>query len=550
MGVKSSSASGDMDVTKPGGVVKAVKLDTVDGSIEVVRQSMSTMGGSSLGPRLASFKGMISPLKELKGRKLVPIALFAVAQSATFLWQHGPSLASFASSQSLELYRLLVTQQASLLAMVAFLVSVICVAWLWFLGPPATYLVDYALFKPEDKCKMTSERFLELAANSGFFTEQSLEFQRKILNSSGLGPETYIPLSMHAEPVDFTHKTTMKEAELALFTPVADLLRKTGVKAKEIGILVVNCTFCPIPSLSSMVVNHFGMRENVETYNLGGMGCSAGVIAISLAQDLLKVHKNTYAIVLSTEMISGMQVYTGNERSMMVGNCIFRWGASAVLLSNKRSDRRRSKYSLQHVVRTHHGAISNSFGCVKNLQDPAGIIGVSLSKELVDAAAFALKSNITTLAPKILPLWEKLKFAANFIGRKLLHLQRKPYTPDLQTAIDHFCVHPGGKAVLDGIEKNLSLSKHHMEPSRMTLHRFGNTSSSSIWYVLAYIEAKNRVRKGDLVWQIALGSGIKCNSAIWKSLKSDHVTPKCENPWMDCVKTYPVECSPPSSRHS
>lgn len=54
--------------------------------------------------------------------------------------------------------------------------------------------------------------------------------------------------------------------------------------------LIVNCSiFNPTPSLSAMIVNHFKMRSNVVTYNLGGMGCSAGIIAISLARELLQV---------------------------------------------------------------------------------------------------------------------------------------------------------------------------------------------------------------------------------------------------------------------
>lgn len=38
-----------------------------------------------------------------------------------------------------------------------------------------------------------------------------------------------------------------------------------------------------------MIVNHFKMRSNVMTYNLSGMGCSAGVISVGLAQQLLQV---------------------------------------------------------------------------------------------------------------------------------------------------------------------------------------------------------------------------------------------------------------------
>lgn len=38
-----------------------------------------------------------------------------------------------------------------------------------------------------------------------------------------------------------------------------------------------------------MIINHFKMRSNIVSYNLAGMGCSAGVIAINLAKELLQV---------------------------------------------------------------------------------------------------------------------------------------------------------------------------------------------------------------------------------------------------------------------
>lgn len=60
--------------------------------------------------------------------------------------------------------------------------------------------------------------------------------------------------------------------------------------AAQVDILIVNCSlFNPTPSLSAMIVNYFKFKSNVVTYNLSGMGCSAGVIAISLARELLQV---------------------------------------------------------------------------------------------------------------------------------------------------------------------------------------------------------------------------------------------------------------------
>ena len=54
----------------------------------------------------------------------------------------------------------------------------------------------------------------------------------------------------------------------------------------------MNCSlFNPTPSLSAMVVNHFGMRPDIKSYNLSGMGCSAGIIAIGLARELLQASR-------------------------------------------------------------------------------------------------------------------------------------------------------------------------------------------------------------------------------------------------------------------
>ena len=55
-----------------------------------------------------------------------------------------------------------------------------------------------------------------------------------------------------------------------------------------------------------------------------------------------QVYPNSRALVVSTENIT-QNWYFGNNRAMLIPNCLFRVGGAAMLLSNRRSDRRRSK---------------------------------------------------------------------------------------------------------------------------------------------------------------------------------------------------------------
>ncbi|XP_047329695.1 3-ketoacyl-CoA synthase 4-like [Impatiens glandulifera] len=402
------------------------------------------------------------------------------------------------------------------------------------------YLVDYSCYKPPIHLQVSFDKFMDHTRRCGYFNESSIEFERKILERSGLGDETYFAEAMHYLPPRPTMAAAREEAEQVMFGALDNLFASTLIKPKEIGILVVNCSlFNPTPSLSAMIVNKYKLRGNIVSFNLGGMGCSAGVISIGLANDLLQIYKNTYAIVVSTENMT-LNSYSGNDKSKLIANCLFRVGGAAVLLSNKSSDRRRSKYKLLHIVRTHKGSDDKSFRCVYQEEDTEGKIGLSLSKDLMSVAGGSLKANITTLGPLVLPISEQLWFFSTLVMKKLTNKKPKPYIPDFKLAFDHFCIHAGGRAVIDELEKNLELSPEHVEASRMTLHRFGNTSSSSIWYELAYTEAKGRVRRGERVWQIAFGSGFKCNSAVWEALTD--VRPSVNNcPWEDCIDRYPVK---------
>ncbi|KAJ9672795.1 hypothetical protein PVL29_026144 [Vitis rotundifolia] len=410
-----------------------------------------------------------------------------------------------------QIYEIWSSLHFDLLQFLGSSLMIIFFATVYFMSKPRSiYLVDYACFKPPASYRVPHATLVE---------------HLRLSNKDNPEIMCLPPANLYIPPTP-SFEASRVEVELILFSVIDDLLKKTGTKTKDIDILIVNCSIVsPTPSLSAMVINKYKLRSNIKSFNLSGMGCSASLISIDLARNLLQVHPNSCALVVSTE-ITTPNYYSGNERSMVLINCLFRMGGAAILLSNRKADRSRSKYQLLHLVRTHKGAGDKAYRCIHEQEDTQGI-GVSLSKELVLIAGEALKSNITTIGPLVLPASEQLLFLFTLIGQKILKLKWKPYIPDFKQAFEHFCIHAGGRG--------------DVEASRMTLHRFGNTSSSSIWYEMNYIESKGRMKKGDRIWQIALGNGFKCNSAVWKCNRT--ITTPTDGPWLDCIDRYPVPIS-------
>ncbi|KAK9055744.1 hypothetical protein SSX86_026829 [Deinandra increscens subsp. villosa] len=401
------------------------------------------------------------------------------------------------------------------------------------------YLIDFVCYKPPDSQKCSRERFLKQIRQHGHFTEEILDFLKNLFERGGLGDSTYLSETYFKQSYKPSMKEARREVEMTIFGSLDKLLRKTGVRTDNIGILIVNCcVYNTEPSLSSMIVNRYKFSENIITYNLAGMGCSAGLLATGLAKQLLQVHHNSYALIVSTESIT-QNFYVGKDRSKILINSLFRVGGVAILLSNRPNDHNKSKYELLHAI---HNNTSNSdrfYNCIIHEEDSVGIGGVNINRDLLAAAIATIRPNLITLGHLILPIREKLSYQITYIIRKLLpSMKFRQYVPNYGNAVDHFLPHVGGKAVLDDLQKTLRVSDEVMEASRMTLYRYGNTSSSSIWYELAYVESKGRVKEGKTVWQLSFGSGFKCSSVIWRAMKAvDH---DVDNPWTDEIDGFPV----------
>jgi 3-ketoacyl-CoA synthase len=92
--------------------------------------------------------------------------------------------------------------------------------------------------------------------------------------------------------------------------------------------------------------------------------------------------------------------------------------------------------------------------------------------------------------------------------------------PSLSTLLPLLLL-PGGYAVLKGVQEGMKLPSSKMLASFASLRDYGNTSCSTTWYVLAYLETCEKVKRGQTVMQVrgraASGDGLAQRSVACRS---------------------------------
>ncbi|GIL63203.1 hypothetical protein Vafri_17330 [Volvox africanus] len=385
------------------------------------------------------------------------------------------------------------------------------------------YLVDFACFKPPNEYKVVATE-VEVAGRAWYmYSDEMKDFLWKVLLKSGLSAETtYLPPAVHpchVQQPQMDIPSAMEEARMVICGALDELMARTGIKSQDVDILITsNSIFCPTPSLASMVVNRYNMRSDVQSYHLGGMGCANGTIAINLVRDMLQARPNSNLIFICSEVVSYC-AYSGKDKARMVANAIFRMGATAVLFSNKASAGRVAKYRLEHTIRMHAGASDRAYRSMHWSPDSDGINGIYLSKDIVEEAGKVIEDVLRAITPKIMTWGQYGEAAAHLVRSRLLGQKLPPYRPDYTCCINHFLVHAGGYAVLKGLQEGLGLPASCMIPSFAALREYGNTSSSTTWYALGYTEACEGVKKGERIFQLGVGGGMKGGCNVWRALR-------------------------------
>jgi predicted naringenin-chalcone synthase len=81
-----------------------------------------------------------------------------------------------------------------------------------------------------------------------------------------------------------------------------------------------------------------------------------------------------------------------------------------------------------------------------------------------------------------------------------------------------WAVHPGGKSIIDQVQRTLGLSDGQVSASREVLRRCGNMSSATILFVLEEILKRPAGKGRERVCAVAFGPGLTVESAIMEAI--------------------------------
>jgi predicted naringenin-chalcone synthase len=285
-------------------------------------------------------------------------------------------------------------------------------------------------------------------------------------------------------------KTRMTEYEkwskYLVKNAVEDLIKVTGINPSEIERLItISCTGFSAPGFDHYIIEEFNIPRSVKRTNIGFMGCAASIIGFNNVMEALSLEKES-VLMVSCEICS-LHLQHEPTRDNILANMIFSDGAAAALFSNSKELSRNSSFK---IINTQSVIFSNT---TEYMGWKIGNTGFEmiLSSEL----------------PKII-LNEAVPAAVKMLDSMGVKKER----------IKYWALHPGGRAILDALQKGLLLTEEEMAPSRRVLECNGNMSSVSILFVMKEILHNTHPEKGDLLCAIAFGPGLSMELALFEAV--------------------------------
>jgi predicted naringenin-chalcone synthase len=201
-----------------------------------------------------------------------------------------------------------------------------------------------------------------------------------------------------------------------------------------------------------------------------------------MAQQFCQARPDAVVLVVSVELCS-LHLHFKDDLDTILANSLFADGAAAAIVSNKPTPSGRNCYQFR------------SFASAV-LPEGASDMAWTLGDQGFDIV-------LTKYVPRI-------------IGANIHQLVTQTLDRDHLSLSDitTWAVHPGGKSIVDKVEKSLELKSSQLESSREILRQYGNMSSVTILFVLKRILEQAATRKSDNVFAVAFGPGLVVESAL------------------------------------
>jgi alpha-pyrone synthase len=235
-----------------------------------------------------------------------------------------------------------------------------------------------------------------------------------------------------------------QSAPVLMRNAVDQLMLSEQERAGITHVLVTCCTGLYAPGLDFEIVEHLGLSAGVERTMVGFMGCYAAINALKLARHIVRSEPKAGVLMLNLELCT-LHFQETQKLEQVLSFLVFADGAAASLITGRE-----------------RGLALDSF------------------------KALVVPETKGLITWKIRDLGFDMLLSGQVPGElgRVLHEGELMAERD---SVDLWAVHPGGRSILDAVEKGLELPKDALAASREVLSCFGNMSSATVMFVLQRI---------------------------------------------------------------
>lgn len=295
-----------------------------------------------------------------------------------------------------------------------------------------------------------------------------------------------MPLTWYQQPHGQAELTRIyQEDGLSLIAAAASIcLDRVGCRPEDVDqIIFVSSTGHATPTLDAHLINLLEMRPGTSRVPLWGLGCAAGAVGLSRANDHCLAYPSHRVLLVALECCSLTFKVGDITMKNLIATSLFADGAAAALICG---DATSSAGPSIFATRSHL------------FPDSYGLMGWEFQD---DGMQLVLSPGLPAMVSAELPALVEGFLAAQNLTRQ-----------DLK----HFITHPGGARVVDAYRQALQLSDEDLRLTEDVLRHHGNTSSVSVLIVLEQWLADGGMARSGNGLLSAFGPGFSAELLLFK----------------------------------